>query len=75
MGIRRFYAMEILKVQNLSKTYGAGENAVHALRDVSFTVAKGEFAAIVRGIGIRQEHAVKLHRSAGRSHLRQGISQ
>ena len=39
--------MEILKVQNLSKTYGAGENAVHALRDVSFTVAKGEFAAIV----------------------------
>lgn len=39
--------MEILKVQNLSKTYGTGENAVHALRDVSFTVAKGEFAAIV----------------------------
>ena len=39
--------MEILKVQNLSKTYGTGENAVHALQDVSFTVAKGEFAAIV----------------------------
>lgn len=39
--------MEILKVQNLSKTYGAGENAVHALRDVSFAVTKGEFAAIV----------------------------
>lgn len=39
--------MEILKVQNLSKTYGMGESAVHALRDVSFTVTKGEFAAIV----------------------------
>ena len=39
--------MEILKVQNLTKTYGTGENAVHALRDVSFTVTKGEFAAIV----------------------------
>ena len=39
--------MEILKVQNLSKTYGTGENAVHALRDVSFAVTKGEFAAIV----------------------------
>ena len=39
--------MEILKVQNLSKTYGTGESAVHALRDVSFTVTKGEFAAIV----------------------------
>ena len=39
--------MEILKVQNLSKTYCTGESAVHALRDVSFTVTKGEFAAIV----------------------------
>ena len=39
--------MEILKVQNLKKIYGTGENAVHALRDVSFTVNKGEFAAIV----------------------------
>lgn len=39
--------MEILKVQDLTKTYGTGENAVHALRSVSFTVAKGEFAAIV----------------------------
>ena len=39
--------MEILNVQNLSKTYGTGESAVHALRDVSFTVTKGEFAAIV----------------------------
>lgn len=39
--------MEILKVQSLSKTYGTGENAVHALRDVSFTVEKGEFTAIV----------------------------
>ena len=39
--------MEILKVQNLCKTYGAGENAVKALRDVSFSMEKGEFAAVV----------------------------
>ncbi len=39
--------MELLNVQKVSKTYGTGENAVHALRGVSFTVAKGEFAAIV----------------------------
>ena len=39
--------MELLNVQQVSKTYGTGENAVHALRGVSFTVAKGEFAAIV----------------------------
>lgn len=39
--------MEILKVENLSKTYGEGESAVHALQNVSFTVNQGEFAAIV----------------------------
>ncbi len=39
--------MEILRVQNLSKTYGKGETAVKALDDVSFSVQKGEFVAIV----------------------------
>lgn len=39
--------MEILKVENLCKTYGNGENEVHALDDVSFSVNKGEFVAII----------------------------
>ncbi|PJJ28452.1 ABC transporter ATP-binding protein [Lacrimispora celerecrescens] len=39
--------MDILKVQHLSKTYGAGENQVNALKDVSFTLEQGEFAAVV----------------------------
>ena len=39
--------MELLEVQNISKTYGAGEAAVHALKQASFTVPKGEFVAIV----------------------------
>lgn len=39
--------MEILKVENLCKTYGSGENEVHALENVSFTVTKGEFIAII----------------------------
>lgn len=39
--------MEILKVQNLSKIYGSGENRVRALDDISFTVDKGEFVAII----------------------------
>lgn len=39
--------MELLSVQHISKTYGSGEAAVHALRDVSFSVPKGEFVAIV----------------------------
>lgn len=39
--------MEILKVENLCKTYGKGENIVHALDHVSFSVNKGEFVAII----------------------------
>ena len=37
--------MEILKVENLCKTYGSGENEVRALDNVSFSVEKGEFVA------------------------------
>ena len=39
--------MEILKVQHLCKTYGKGEAKVEALKDVSFTLEQGEFAAVV----------------------------
>ena len=39
--------MEILKVENLSKTYGMGETQVKALKNVSFSMQKGEFAAVV----------------------------
>ena len=39
--------MEILRVEHLSKIYGTGENAVHALDDVSFSVEKGQFLAII----------------------------
>ena len=39
--------MNLLEVKNLSKTYGAGETAVHALKDASFSVPKGEFVAVV----------------------------
>lgn len=39
--------MEILQVQSLSKVYGQGESQVKALQDVSFSMEKGEFAAVV----------------------------
>ncbi len=39
--------MEILRVENLCKTYGKGENEVKALDNVSFSVNKGEFVAII----------------------------
>ncbi|EPY11401.1 ABC transporter ATP-binding protein [Paenibacillus alvei] len=39
--------MEILRIEHLSKQYGKGESAVTALDDVSFSVRKGEFVAII----------------------------
>ena len=39
--------MEILRVEHLSKVYGKGETRVRALDDVSFSVKKGEFVAII----------------------------
>ena len=39
--------MNLLEVKNISKTYGSGETAVEALKNVSFCVEKGEFLAIV----------------------------
>ena len=39
--------MEILRVENLCKTYGKGEAEVQALKNVSFSLEKGEFAAVV----------------------------
>jgi len=39
--------MEILRAENLTKVYGAGDNQVRALDDVSFSVEKGEFVAII----------------------------
>lgn len=38
--------MEILKVENLTKVYGSGDNEVHALDNISFSVEKGQFVAI-----------------------------
>ena len=43
--------MEILRAENLSKVYGKGENKVVALDNVSFSVEKGEFVAIVGASG------------------------
>lgn len=39
--------MNLLEVNNICKTYGSGETAVHALKKVSFSVLKGEYVAIV----------------------------
>lgn len=43
--------MEILRTEHLSKTYGEGQNIVNAVRDANFSVAQGEFVAIVGSSG------------------------
>jgi len=39
--------MNLLEVKDICKTYGSGETAVHALKNISFSVPKGEYVAIV----------------------------
>lgn len=39
--------MEILRCENLSKTYGSGDTCIKALNDISFSVEKGEFISII----------------------------
>lgn len=43
--------MNLLEVQNVSKTYGEGEIAVHALTNACFSVPKGEFVAVIGASG------------------------
>lgn len=50
--------MEILRVENLCKTYGKGETQVKALDNVSFSIEKGEFVAIIGPSGSRKIYYV-----------------
>lgn len=43
--------MEFLKIENLCKVYGKGENKVKALDNISLTIEKGEFTAIIGSSG------------------------
>ena len=44
--------MEMLRVENLTKIYGTGENQVRALDGVSFSVEKGQFVSIIGPSGV-----------------------
>lgn len=44
----RRHSMNLLEVNGISKTYGVGETAAHALKNVSFSVPKGEFSDLGR---------------------------
>ncbi|WP_440897531.1 ABC transporter ATP-binding protein [Amphibacillus sp. Q70] len=62
--------MEILKIEHLSKIYGKGETAVKALDDISFSVNKGEFVAIIGPSGSGK--STLLHMLGGVDHPTDG---
>lgn len=62
--------MEILRVENLTKTYGEGNNKVNALDGVSFRVNQGEFVAIIGPSGSGK--STLLHMIGGVDHPTQG---
>ena len=62
--------MELLKIDNLCKVYGRGENQVTALDHVSLTIEKGEFAAIIGPSGSGKSTLLHI---IGRADQRKGV--
>ena len=66
--------MEILKVENLVKTYGKGETKINAVDDISFTINKGEFVAIVGASGSGKPALVNPINSGIEEHEQNGVT-
>ena len=67
--------MEILRVENLCKSYQMGEVEVKALTDASFSVEKGEFVVVLGPSGSGREHLAQYNRRHGFAYFRQSIFQ
>ena len=59
--------MELLKVENLCKIYGEGENEVRAVNDVSFSVPKGQMVAVIGASGSGNENGESAARAEWRN--------
>ncbi len=65
--------MEILKVENLSKTYGKGETTVKAIDNISFSVQEGEFVAIIGPSGSGKSTMLHILGGVDRPSSRKGL--
>ena len=68
--------MELMRIEHLTKVYGSGENAVHAVDDVSFSVEKGErdgrtYTRVV--LLDREQRKAELARITGGSHVTEAL--
>ena len=61
--------MNLLEVKNICKTYGSGETTVKALKDVSFSVPKGEYVAIVGESGSGKKYVAEYDRRIGHAYV------
>ena len=58
---KELFEMELLNIQQIEKYYGNKSSLTKAIDDISFSVAQGEFLAIMGRIGQRKDHSAQLH--------------
>lgn len=65
--------MELLRIEHLTKVYGSGENEVRALDDISFSVPKGQFLAIIGPSGSGKSTLLHILGGGGPADQRHGL--
>lgn len=67
--------MEIMKIEHLSKVYGKGNSQVRAVDDISFSIEKGEFVAIIGPSGSGKSTLLHILGRRGPPNRRQGLAE